>query len=106
MTDRDGYGPLGRHHIATRENTGIARHRVGLTRTTPSLIKAAAATRDRMIREELLSRLRAEPRARPSRLNVIVHDGTVELWGRTLLGRETSDLCGGRVDVWSSRSQR
>jgi osmotically-inducible protein OsmY len=34
-----------------------------------------------MIREELLSRLRAEPWARPSRLNVIVHDGTVELWG-------------------------
>jgi osmotically-inducible protein OsmY len=34
-----------------------------------------------MIREELLSRLRAEPWARTSRLNVIVHDGTVELWG-------------------------
>ena len=44
-------------------------------------IKAAAATSDRMIREELLSRLRAEPWARTSRLNVIVHDGTVELWG-------------------------
>src|SRR6516225_6793656 len=44
-------------------------------------IKAAAATSDRMIREELLSRLRKEPWARTSRLNVIVHDGTVELWG-------------------------
>jgi osmotically-inducible protein OsmY len=33
-----------------------------------------------MIREELLSRLRTEPWA-TSRLNVIVHDGTVELWG-------------------------
>jgi CBS domain-containing protein len=44
-------------------------------------IKAAAATSDRMIREELLSRLRAEPWARTSRINVIVHDGTVELWG-------------------------
>ena len=44
-------------------------------------IKAAAATSDLMIREELLSRLRAEPWARTSRLNVIVHDGTVELWG-------------------------
>jgi osmotically-inducible protein OsmY len=44
-------------------------------------IKAAAATSDRMIREELLSRLRAEAWARTSRLNVIVHDGTVELWG-------------------------
>jgi len=44
-------------------------------------IKAAAATSDRMVREELLSRLRMEPWARTSRLNVIVHDGTVELWG-------------------------
>jgi len=44
-------------------------------------IKAAAATSDRMVREELLSRLRAEPWAKTSRLNVIVHDGTVELWG-------------------------
>jgi CBS-domain-containing membrane protein len=44
-------------------------------------IKAAAATSDRMLREELLSRLRTEPWARTSRLNVIVHDGTVELWG-------------------------
>jgi CBS domain-containing protein len=44
-------------------------------------IKAAAATSDRMIREELLSRLRTESWARTSRLNVIVHDGTVELWG-------------------------
>src|SRR5215471_4188389 len=44
-------------------------------------IKAAAATSDRMIREELLLRLRTEPWARTSRLNVIVHDGTVELWG-------------------------
>ena len=43
-------------------------------------VKAAAATSDRMIREELLSRLRTEPWA-TSRLNVIVHDGTVELWG-------------------------
>jgi CBS domain-containing protein len=44
-------------------------------------IKAAAATSDRMVREDLLSRLRAEPWARTSQLNVIVHDGTVELWG-------------------------
>jgi len=44
-------------------------------------IKAATATSDRMIREELLLRLRTEPWARTSRLNVIVHDGTVELWG-------------------------
>jgi CBS domain-containing protein len=44
-------------------------------------LKVATATSDLMIREELLSRLRTEPWARPSRLNVIVHDGTVELWG-------------------------
>jgi CBS domain-containing protein len=44
-------------------------------------IKAAAATSDLMIREELLSRLRTEPWARTSRLNLIVHDGTAELWG-------------------------
>jgi CBS domain-containing protein len=44
-------------------------------------IKAAAATSDRMVREDLLSRLRAEPWARTSRLNVIVPDGPVELWG-------------------------
>jgi CBS domain-containing protein len=44
-------------------------------------IKAAAATSDRMIREELLARLRREPWARTSQLNVTVHDGTVELWG-------------------------
>lgn len=44
-------------------------------------IKVAAATSDRMIREEVLSRLRTEPWARTSRFNVIVHDGTVELWG-------------------------
>jgi CBS domain-containing protein len=44
-------------------------------------VKASAATSDLLIREELLSRLHAEPWARTSRLNVIVHDGTVELWG-------------------------
>jgi CBS domain-containing protein len=51
-------------------------------------IKAAAATSDRMIREDVLSRLRTEPWARPSRLNVIVHDGTVELWGAVRSGAE------------------
>jgi osmotically-inducible protein OsmY len=49
--------------------------------STRKQIKAAAATSDLMIREELLSRLRTEPWARTARLNVIVHDGTVELWG-------------------------
>jgi CBS domain-containing protein len=44
-------------------------------------LKVATATSDLMIREELLSHLRTEPWAKTSRLNVIVHDGTVELWG-------------------------
>src|SRR5215831_1935437 len=44
-------------------------------------VKAATATSDSMIREDVLSRLGAEPWTRKSRLNVIVHDGTVELWG-------------------------
>jgi CBS domain-containing protein len=51
-------------------------------------VKAAAATSDLMIREELLSRLHAEPWARTSRLNVIVHDATVELWGTVRSGAE------------------
>jgi osmotically-inducible protein OsmY len=44
-------------------------------------LKVATATSDLMIREDLLSRLRTESWAKTSRLNVIVHDGTVELWG-------------------------
>jgi CBS domain-containing protein len=44
-------------------------------------VKAATATSDSMIREELMSLLDAEPWARSSRINVIVHDGTAELWG-------------------------
>jgi CBS domain-containing protein len=45
-------------------------------------VKAAIATSDAMIREEVLLRLHAEPWTRLCRINVIVHDGTVELWGR------------------------
>ena len=44
-------------------------------------ISAARATSDAMIREELMSRLHAEPWVRSSRINVIVHDGRAELWG-------------------------
>jgi len=44
-------------------------------------VKVATATSHLMIREEVLSRLRTQPCARASRVNVIVHDGTVELWG-------------------------
>jgi CBS domain-containing protein len=86
-----------RHIAALLEKNGIKRvpivsigrlvgivSRANLVQALASVrkqIKAAAVTSDRMIREELLSRLRAEPWARTCRLNVIVHDGTVELWG-------------------------
>jgi len=49
--------------------------------SAPKNVKAATATSDSMIREDVLRRLGAEPSSRTSRLNVIVHDGTVELWG-------------------------
>jgi CBS domain-containing protein len=38
-------------------------------------------TDDARIRENVLSQLDAEPWSRPSLINVIVQDGTVELWG-------------------------
>lgn len=44
-------------------------------------VKAATKTSDAMIREELMARVDAEPWARSARINLIVHDGTVELWG-------------------------
>ncbi len=44
-------------------------------------VKSAIATSDLMIREEVMARLDAEPWTRTFRLNVIVHNGTVELWG-------------------------
>lgn len=44
-------------------------------------VKAATATSDSIIREELMLLLDAEPWVRSSRINVIVHDGTAELWG-------------------------
>jgi len=44
-------------------------------------VNAATATSDTMIREEVISRLTAEPWTKAYRINVIVHDGTVELWG-------------------------
>lgn len=49
--------------------------------TTHKEVKAATATSDSMIREELMSLLDAEPWIQSSRINVIVHDGTAELWG-------------------------
>ena len=42
---------------------------------------AAATPSDGTIREDVMARLRAEAWTRPSLVNVIVQDGTVELWG-------------------------
>jgi len=44
-------------------------------------VKAAIATSDLMIRQDVLARLGSEPRNQSPQINVIVHDGTVELWG-------------------------
>jgi CBS domain-containing protein len=41
----------------------------------------AGAPEDPEIRERVITRLKAEPWARPSLINVIVREGTVELWG-------------------------
>jgi CBS domain-containing protein len=41
----------------------------------------AAGSSDAAIREDVLARLQAEPWTRPSLINVIVKNGTVELWG-------------------------
>jgi CBS-domain-containing membrane protein len=44
-------------------------------------VEAAAPDTDSNIREKVLTQLKAEPWSRPSLINVIVQDGTVELWG-------------------------
>ena len=44
-------------------------------------VGGAAALDDAKIRESVLHQLDAEPWARPALINVIVQDGTVELWG-------------------------
>jgi osmotically-inducible protein OsmY len=36
---------------------------------------------DSIIRERVIEKLKAEPWARPSLINVIVQNGTVDLWG-------------------------
>ena len=43
--------------------------------------EAATPDSDSNIREKVLTQLKAEPWSRPSLINVIVQDGTVELWG-------------------------
>lgn len=44
-------------------------------------IELTALADDSSIRDSVLNQLNAEPWTRPSLINVIVHDGTVELWG-------------------------
>jgi CBS domain-containing protein len=51
-------------------------------------IKAATATSDLMIREDVTSRLQVRSGANRSRINIVVHDGTVELWGLVSSGTE------------------
>ena len=58
--------------------------RANLLQALASLSKRAeVATRvdDSQIRDKVLSQLNVEPWTRPSLINVIVQDGTVELWG-------------------------
>lgn len=47
----------------------------------PSKIDVTTSTDDRTIRETVMARLRAQKWVGPWPLNIIVHDGTVELWG-------------------------
>jgi len=44
-------------------------------------VEVASGADDSQIRDKVLSQLNAEPWTRPSLINVIVQDGTVELWG-------------------------
>src|SRR6266487_2513788 len=44
-------------------------------------IEVATEVNDSQIRDKVLTQLNAEPWLRPSLVNVIVQDGTVELWG-------------------------
>ena len=44
-------------------------------------VEVAPEVNDSQIRDKVLTQLNAEPWTRPSLVNVIVQDGTVELWG-------------------------
>jgi osmotically-inducible protein OsmY len=44
-------------------------------------VEVATKVNDSQIREKVLTQLNAEPWTRPSLINVIVQEGTVELWG-------------------------
>jgi CBS domain-containing protein len=49
--------------------------------STGKKLEVAAPADDSTIRKKVLSQLDAEPWTKPSLINVIVQDGTVELWG-------------------------
>jgi CBS domain-containing protein len=57
--------------------------RANLLQALASLPKngAGAGSSDSAIRDDVMARLQAEPWTRPSLINVIVNEGTVELWG-------------------------
>jgi len=57
--------------------------RANLLQALASLRKQieGGAPNDMTVREAVLERLKAAPWSRPSLINVIVQDGTVELWG-------------------------
>jgi len=57
--------------------------RANLLQALASLPRSAAAAgpSDTAIRDDVMARLKAEPWTRPSLINVIVNEGTVELWG-------------------------
>jgi CBS domain-containing protein len=97
------------HDIATQlEKNGIKRvpvvkngklvgivSRANLLQALASLRKQieGGAPNDPMTRESVVARLKAEPWARTSLINVIVQDGTVELWGVVDSQTEKKAVC-------------
>jgi osmotically-inducible protein OsmY len=55
--------------------------RANLLQALATLQGKSATADDQTIRERVEAQLEAKPWARRSLVNVIVHDGTVELWG-------------------------
>jgi CBS domain-containing protein len=51
--------------------------------TIGKTINPAVTVNDAMLREKVIAQLDRQPLTWPSLINVIVHDGTVELWGMT-----------------------
>jgi|SRR5262249_55110194 len=68
--------------------------RANLLQALASLPKGQVpASSDSAIRDDVLARLRAESWTRPSLVNVIVRDGTVELWGIVDSATEKKAVC-------------